>query len=246
MEGTSAARTLIDIGASAANHCSIVAQLPAVHAITGCVTVAQCFGIRKGKAIKCVKNGYCLHKLGDITADIEDVISEATVFMAACYGSNKKGSMSDVRIDIWSTKMGRQSVTTAPALKNLPPTMEAFRMNVLRAHVQTAIWKSATEADPPALDPTLFGWKREEASRCLVPVLVPANVNMAPSYILEMIRCGCSSERPCLTSQCRCTAAKLPCTIFCTCRGDVICRNETNRTVQSLDDDDSDNEYLVL
>ena len=165
--------------------------------------------------------------------------------MAACYGSKKNESMSDVRIDVWSTKMGRKNVTTAPQLKNLPPTTEAFQMNVRRAHIQTAIWKAAAEADPPAMDPTLYGWKREEASRSLVPVLLPPNVALAPSYILEIIRCGCSSERPCFTAQCRCTAAKLPCTIFCTCRGDWACNNDRNKTVDATDDEDSDNEYLV-
>ena len=136
--------------------------------------------------------------------------------------------MSDVRIDVWSTKMGRKNVTTAPQLKNVPPATEAFQMNVRRAHIQTAILKAAAEADPPAMEPTLYGWKREEASRSLVPVLLSPNVHVAltPSYILEIIRCGCSSERPCFTAQCRCTAAKLPCTIFCTCRGDWACSND--------------------
>ena len=165
--------------------------------------------------------------------------------MAACYGSKKIESMSDVRIDVWSTKIGRKSLTTAPELKSLPPTTEAFEMNVRRAHIQTAIWKSAGEADPPALDPTLFGWKREEVSRSLVPILLPPNVALAPSYILEIIRCGCSSERPCFTTQCRCTAAKLPCTMFCTCRGDLACNNDANKTVEATDDENADNEYFV-
>ena len=114
---------------------------------------AQCFGIGKVRAIKWLKNGHCLHKLGEISVNIDDVIPEATEFMAAFYGSKKKESMSDVRIDIWSTKIGRKSLTTAPELKSLPPTTEAFEINVRRAHIQTAIWKSVGEAGPPALDP---------------------------------------------------------------------------------------------
>ena len=167
--------------------------------------------------------------------------------MAACYGSKKRGSMSEVRIDIglWSTKMGRKSLTAASELKSLPPTTEAFEMNVRRAHIQTAIWKSAGEADPPALDPTLFGWKREEASRSLVPMLLPPNVALASSYILEIIRCGCSSERPCFTAQCRYTSAKLPCTMFYTCRDDLACNNDAKKTVEATDDENTDSEYFV-
>ena len=110
MESTSSARTLIDVCASAEKHSSIVSQLPAAHAITGCDTVAQCFGIGKATAIKCLKKGHCLHKLGETEANIDEVVAEATAFMAACYGSNKKESMSDVRIDIWSTKMGKKTL----------------------------------------------------------------------------------------------------------------------------------------
>src|SRR6267154_408167 len=115
--------------------------------------------------------------------------------------------MSDVRIDIWSTKMGRKNVTTAPQLKNLPPTTEAFIMNVRRAHIQTAVWKSSANADPPTLDPTLYSWKHDVDSRSLLPMLLSPNVALAPSNILELIRCGFSSEKQCLTTQCRCTSA---------------------------------------
>ena len=51
MEGTSSSKKLLDVGASAAHHSSIVAKLPAAHAINGCDTVAQCFEIGKARAI---------------------------------------------------------------------------------------------------------------------------------------------------------------------------------------------------
>ena len=85
------------------------------------------------------QNGHCLAKLGEMSAKIDDVITEATEFMAACYASKKRESMYDVRIDKWSTKIERKSLMAAPELKSLPPTTEAFEMNVRRAHIQTAI-----------------------------------------------------------------------------------------------------------
>ena len=75
-ESTSSSRKFLDVDASAAHHSSIVAQLPAAHAIIRCDTVSQRFGIGKAKAIKCLKNGHCLHKLGEISANIDDVITE--------------------------------------------------------------------------------------------------------------------------------------------------------------------------
>ena len=125
--------------------------------------------------------------------------------------------MSEVRKYVWVTKMAKPKVNTTPALKVLPPTTEAFEQNVRRAHIQTAIWKSAARSSPPAMDATKFGWERDELSRTLVPRMMPPNTAIAPPEVLQMIRCGCSSETPCYTSHCRCTAAKLPCTVFCAC-----------------------------
>ena len=57
-------------------------------------------------------------------------------FIAACYGSKVRGNMSEVRKDVWVTKMAKPKVSTTPALKVLPPTTEAFEQNVRRAHIQ--------------------------------------------------------------------------------------------------------------
>ena len=240
MESTGSERTLIDIGACVESHKGIIPELLGAHALTGCDTVAQCFGIGKATAMKIMKSGHSLQRLGEVHVSMEDIMTRATEFMAACYGSTKRNSMSDVRVDVWSTKMARRKVTAAPELKNLPPTTEAFEMNVRRAHIQTAIWKSACEAEPPKLDPTVYGWKRDDVSKSLKPVQLPTNVALAPQDVLEMIHCGCSSEKPCLTAQCRCNTARLPCTMFCKCRGESSCRNEKTLTGTREEDDEAD------
>ena len=74
--------------------------------------------------------GNCLQALGRTDSHIDNVLQEATAFMAACYGSTKMNNMSDVRVNVWSTKTVRQKATAAPQLKNLPPTTEAFELNV--------------------------------------------------------------------------------------------------------------------
>ena len=140
MESTGSERTLIDIGASVEKHKAIIPDLPGAHALTGCDTVAPCFGIGKARAIKALNSGNHLQALGEINSHIDDVVKEATSFMADCYGSTKRDNMSDIRVDVWSAKMARRKVTAAPELKTLPPTSEAFELNVQRAHIQTAIW----------------------------------------------------------------------------------------------------------
>ena len=56
-------------------------------------------------------------------------------------------------------KMAKPKLTKAPELKSLPPTKEAFELHVLKAHIQTAIWKSANDSRPPELEPTKYGWR---------------------------------------------------------------------------------------
>ena len=170
MENTGSERILIDIGACVESHKGIIPKLLGAHALTGCDTVEHCFGIGKATAIKILRSGHSLQSLGEVHVSMEDIMTRATEFMAACYGSTKRNSMSEVRVDIWSTKMVRRKITAAPELKSLPPTTEAFEINVRRARIQTAIWKSACEAELPKLDPTVYGWKRDDVAKSLEPV----------------------------------------------------------------------------
>ena len=64
--------------------------------------------------------------------------------------------MSNVRFDVWLTKMAKTNIRQTPKLLSLPPASESFSENVKRAHLQTCIWKSAMDSDPPDLDPTNF------------------------------------------------------------------------------------------
>ena len=205
---------MIDIGATARKHEGIVRQLPAAHALYGCDTMYSCGA--EGKALEA---GHSVRKLCEVDVCIDEAGAEAAEFIAACYGNKERNSMFDVRKDVGATKMGKPKVTTTSDPKVLSPTTEAFEQNV-----QTAIWKSAVKLEPPTLDPTKYGWARDEASRSLTPVMLPPNVALTLSEVLEMIRCGCSWDKPCYTAQCRRTVAKLPCLVLCACWGETGCR----------------------
>ena len=150
----------------------------------------SCGAEGKGTAIKALEAGHSLCKLGEVDVCIDEAVAEATGFITACYGTKERNSMSDVHNDVWATKMGKPKVTTMPDLKVLPSTTEAFEQNVWHAHIQTAIWKSET----PTLDPTKYGWARDEASRSLIPIMLLSNVALALSDVLEMIHCGYFSD----------------------------------------------------
>ena len=109
-----------------------------------------------------------------------------------------------IRYNVWVSSTGRNGASILPKLKSLPPTVEAFKENVKRAHFQAGIWKAALQHDPPELDPLEFGWPSEGPSGAYCRVSLPSKVEVAPSYILKLINCSCSSDRPCSSQRCSC------------------------------------------
>ena len=202
MEPTSSSRTSVDVPASAEQNLDITRCLLAAHALSGCDTVAQMYGVGKGTVVTKLKAGQPLELLGNLQVPIDDVVIEATKFTATCYGVNvKEGEdMSDVRVEVWSRKIGK-NITSAPELKSIPPTSEAFRENVKRAHIQAAIWKSCLQPDPPPFDATQYGWIHDEASKKLIPLTLPSDVQLSPPEILGLLRCGCTAPLTNLVTQ---------------------------------------------
>ncbi len=219
-------RTVIDIRATVEKQRAMIPSLLACHALSGCDTVAACFGVGKGKMLKVLKKGVSVDMIGDIQADWSDVMEQATKFTAACYGQPKATSMSEARVSVWTSQIGKTGMTRVPKLASLPPTTEAFSENIKRAHLQTFIWKNALELHPQQLEPTDYGWMKEASMKSLRPTTVPVDTPLAPNDILKMIRCTCSSETPCKSSRCGCNRAKLACTMFCSCQNSTACYNE--------------------
>ena len=123
--------------------------------------------------------------------------------------------MSKARYEAWLLKTCKRQATSTPKLKSLPPTTAAFVENIKRAHLQTAIWRSALDENPPDLQATDFGWVRDELSQCLQPVTLPPTVQAAPAEVLSMLKCGCGTDQPCGTARCGCSVAQMTCTVFC-------------------------------
>ncbi len=144
-------RTCIDIPATVKKHSDITSQVLALHAISGCDTVAATYGVGKVTAISVAKKGLKLDTVGKVDGDMKQVETEAIAFMVACHSSKLKcDSMTECRQRMWALKTGK-STSSAPKLCSLPPTTPAFLQNVLRCHYQVAQWYGALEADPPTL-----------------------------------------------------------------------------------------------
>ena len=102
--------------------------------------VSQLYGIGKGKVVKAIQNDVFLNKLGDIHESFDNVYNECEQFMLVCYGAQKSASMSAARYDLWLSKLSKKTASAAPPLRSLPPTSEAFREHVKRAHINDHSW----------------------------------------------------------------------------------------------------------
>ena len=85
MESPIQVRSCIDIKETARQNTSIITNLASPSGLTGCDSVAATYGVGKTKAIAVARKGYKLEQLGQPMADMDNVVKEATTFMAACY-----------------------------------------------------------------------------------------------------------------------------------------------------------------
>ncbi len=239
LQPTQAARTSIDVAATVGKLKDIIAQLLPAHALSGCDTVSMCYGIGKSKMLKAVKAKQCsLNLLGDVNASMEDIIRQATAFICQCYNVPNVTTMTEARIKIWAARTGRKAASKIPKLCSLQPTSEAFEENVKRAHYQCAIWRRALQ-EPLKLDPTAYGWFKDDERKALQPVMLPPSRLSAPDYVLKLVCCSCASEKPCHSSRCGCVAANLACTMFCHCQGSTfVCNNEHTRALEESDEEE--------
>ncbi|KAG0714433.1 hypothetical protein GWK47_014176 [Chionoecetes opilio] len=116
-------RAIVDIGKTVEKHIDIIPEILAAHALSGCDTIACCFGIGKSPVLKVVRSGLLLSLLGQIDASLPSVTQQATKFMTACYGQNNSDTMSNARLSAWAAKTGK-GYTSTPKLSSLPPTSE--------------------------------------------------------------------------------------------------------------------------
>lgn len=85
MESPIRDRSVIDIHATVDRHRDIIPFMLAGHPLTGCDTVGAHFGVGKGTLLKVLrqKNGFPLPSIGDIHADMADVMKDATALITS-------------------------------------------------------------------------------------------------------------------------------------------------------------------
>ena len=185
------------------------------HAITGCDTVSYFAGHSKKTARKTfTEHHMLLRNLGN--GDLEDfTMKSAEKFNGRVYNVADAESCNEARTTLFSRCWSPEA---------LPPTSDAARLHIRRAHFQAMIWKQVHLTNPTLPFPETMGWSR------LNDKLVPKLMTLAPvpERCDEMVNCGCKSG--CKTMKCSCRNVGLPCTGTCKCRStkDVCCQNVPN------------------
>src|SRR6267154_5027880 len=114
--------------------------------------------------------------------------------------------MTECRIKMWRSLTGK-SETSSVKLCSLAPTTSAFIENIHRCHLQVAIWNTALEQSPPAMNPTKYGRELDHQG-ILLPRTVPPGTLSAPTQILQLIRCSCKNSA-CRTAACNCSKVRM-------------------------------------
>ena len=92
------------------------------------------------------------------------------------------------------------------------------------------------------MNPDDYGWSGDEQVKTLTPITVSAEVALAPAEVLEVVRCNCSTVHPCSSTRCGCVKARLSCTPFCLCKGELLCFNEHTKPSCSDNEETDDQE----
>ena len=199
--------------------------LPLFHALSGCDTTSQFFGIGKKTAwkvwqrfpdlttvLKAIKADPCV-----LTID-SDHMAALERFVVLLYSESCTAShVNQARQELFSKG--------ARALDSIPPTQAALFQHLKRCLLQGAyIWGQVLQRCQEIPDYEDWGWVkvvRAAVGNQLVPFWTTLSDVSKGCSILT--RCGCKKS---CTGNCKCSKANLHCTTLCHCQG-TCCNNDT-------------------
>ena len=154
----------------------------AFHAITGCDTTSQFYGVGKASAWKVFEDAPdLLEHLGEESQISADVLAKAEAFVCKLYNPGTQ----EVEINKERAAAFRKSKKDLDAL---PPTQDALILHIKRANYQTMVWNKALEPCPSLPKPEDSGWYYSEG--LLKPKLMTREEVSAAC--LQLAYCGCS------------------------------------------------------
>ena len=191
--------------------------------LSGCDTVSGLWNTGKGTVLRVLNSGRkSLSTLGNAAESAHNIRHQCISFIASCYVHQQVTDMTSLCYLVCTSKMANHKLTSAPELRGLPLTNEAFLHHVHRGQLQAAIWRCALDADPPDLNLLPYGRTMNDENK-LEPMSMSTNVYLTPESVLRMmIKCGWLT---CTTAHCRCSVANISCSEFCASKAICDCRN---------------------
>ena len=182
-------------------------SLLAFHALTGCDTTSYLAGHTKRTALTVfTEHSKLLEDLGKNPLTPK-TFADVEKFFCIMYNVPHVN-----HIDEGRTILFKRGV----AQENLPPTSDALKHHIMRAHLQTMIWLKAREPQPEIPQATDCGWKLESIT--LQPVLL--TVDPVPHACLNLVSCSCRGT--CVTRRCSCCKSNMSFTGICKCRAECF------------------------
>ena len=155
MQSTSTTEAISILNTLSSLPSHLVSSLLAAHCLSGCYTVPQMFGIGKKKVIKLLKSQvmFAINNMGctDTSISWEALEEECIRFICALYGQNNGASLAEIRYTKWIGKCKANTMISVLRLNCLPPTEEAVKLNIKRAHYQCSIWRNVKMVHPTVL-----------------------------------------------------------------------------------------------
>ena len=193
---------------------SVISQLPAGHALTGCDTVAK-IGTKSAMLKLLVQgNDEQLVNFGRERLD-NDLLAAAEKFLVQVISKKYSAcaNFNELRTKLFLHSKNKK-------LTELPCCSDEIRENIKRADLQTQTWLDSPFVDKAALtDPTDYGYTQENGSGLLIPTF--GNLSKLP----ENVPRPCSGCKTCARITCPCRQAGAGCSDFCSCSEGVGCKN---------------------
>ena len=199
-----------------------------LHAILGCDTTSQLYGIGKGTSLKKFKSSKHFQMQAKVfsttTSTPHDIMAAGEQALVDLYSGNPKEGLNSLRYKRFCEKVATNTTFVLP--QTLPPTSAAAKYHSFRVYFQIQEWKGVASE----MQPTAWGWKDYDGK--LMPVLT--DLPPAPDELLKMIRCNCHTD--CSSMRCTCKKYNVKCSSVCgNCKGTGCTNSDT-----SIHEDDTD------
>lgn len=177
------------------------------HAITGSDTTSFLSGHSKKTALKVFfQHKELLSGLGKAPLT-EETIQNAETFICRLYKVSDVTTTDKARVTLFKRAL-------RPEL--LPPSSDAVRNHIRRAHLQTLVWLQTTLQRPSLPPASEMGSELKDGS--MSPVLL--SLPTVPESCMQFVTCGCTTR--CASQRCKCWKLELPYTGSCKCFADCL------------------------